>query len=80
MDGIVGSSDTVAIQAHLVEIKKDLVIVMANQNMAETINANGEIIGKNPVWIFPTESTNFLRIESAVDSMSVSIENRNFRY
>jgi hypothetical protein len=29
---------------------------------------------KNPVWIFPTESTNFLRIESAVDSMSVNIE------
>ena len=63
MDGIVGSSDTVAIQAHLVEIKKDLAIVIVN--LDDT---------KNPVWIFPTESTNFLRIESAVDSMSANIE------
>ncbi len=74
MDGIVGSSDTVAIQAHLVEIKQDLALVMENNNMAETQNAAGELVGKNPVWIFPTESTNFLRIEHAVDSMSVSIE------
>jgi cellulose synthase/poly-beta-1,6-N-acetylglucosamine synthase-like glycosyltransferase len=63
MDAIVGSSDTVAIQAHLVEIKQDLAIVMVN--LDDT---------KNPVWIFPTESTNFLRIESAVDSMSASVE------
>jgi cellulose synthase/poly-beta-1,6-N-acetylglucosamine synthase-like glycosyltransferase len=47
MDSIVGSSDTVAIQAHLVEIKQDLAIVMLN--LDDT---------KNPVWIFPTESTN----------------------
>jgi cellulose synthase/poly-beta-1,6-N-acetylglucosamine synthase-like glycosyltransferase len=63
MDAIVGSSDTVAIQAHLVEIKQDLAIVMVN--LDDT---------KNPVWIFPTESTNFLRIESAVDSMIATTE------
>jgi cellulose synthase/poly-beta-1,6-N-acetylglucosamine synthase-like glycosyltransferase len=63
MDSIVGSSDTVAIQAHLVEIKQDLAIVMLN--LDDT---------KNPVWIFPTESTNFLRIESAVDSMIATTE------
>ena len=63
MDSIVGSSDTVAIQAHLVEIKQDLAIVMVN--LDDT---------KNPVWIFPTESTNFLRIESAVDSMIATTE------
>jgi len=72
MDAIVGSSDTVAIQAHLVEVKQDLAIVMAN--LEETKNADGEITGKNPVWIFPTESTNFLRIEKAVDSMIASNE------
>ena len=66
-DGIVGSSDPEAIQAHLMAIKQDLAIVM--ENMPETTNAEGEVIGKNPVWIFPTESTNFLRIESDVDSM-----------
>ncbi len=63
MDAIVGSSDTVAIQAHLVEIKQDLAIVMVNLDDTH-----------NPVWIFPTESTNFLRIESAVDSMIATTE------
>ncbi len=63
MDAIVGSSDTVAIQAHLVEIKQDLAIVMVNLDDTH-----------NPVWIFPTESTNFLRIEGAVDSMIATTE------
>ncbi len=71
-DGVVGSSDPVAIQNHLVAIKQDLAVVTAD--MAETTNSEGEIIGKNPVWIFPTESTNFLRIESDVDSMIANIE------
>ena len=71
-DGIVGSSDPVVIQAHLVEIKQDLTAVMVN--IGETTNDEGEVIGKNPVWIFPTESTNLLRIESDVDSMITSIQ------
>ncbi|MFB5621642.1 MAG: glycosyl transferase, partial [Candidatus Nitrosomaritimum yanchengensis] len=54
------------------EIKKDLATVMVN--LEETKNPEGEVVGKNPVWIFPTESTNFLRIESDVDSMIASIE------
>ncbi len=29
---------------------------------------------KNPVWIFPTESTNFQRIENDVDTMIASID------
>ena len=71
-DGIVGSSDPVVIKAHLVDIKGDLVLVM--EKLDETKNLDGEVIGKNPVWIFPTESTNFLRIESDVDSMIASID------
>ncbi len=71
-DGIVGSSDPVVIQAHLVEIKQDLTAVMVN--IGETTNDEGEVIGKNPVWIFPTESTNLLRIENDVDSMITSID------
>ncbi len=72
LDGIVGTSDPVVIQSHLLEIKKDLATVMVN--LEETKNPEGEVVGKNPVWIFPTESTNFLRIESDVDSMIASIE------
>jgi len=71
-DGIVGSSDPVVIRAHLVEIKQDLTAVMVN--IGETTNDAGEVIGKNPVWIFPTESTNLLRIENDVDSMITSIQ------
>jgi hypothetical protein len=71
-DGIVGSSDPIIIQAHLVAVKQDLAAVMVD--MKETQNIDGKVIGKNPVWIFPTESTNFLRIENDVDSMITSIE------
>ena len=71
-DGIVGSSDPIVIKAHLVEIKQDLSAVMVN--IEDTKNLDGEVIGKNPVWIFPTESTNLLRIENDVDSMITSIE------
>ncbi len=71
-DGIVGSSDPIVIRAHLVEIKQDLTTVMVN--IGETTNDEGEVIGKNPVWIFPTESTNLLRIENDVNSMITSID------
>lgn len=72
LDGIVGSSDPLTIQSHLSAIKQDLSLII--EKMPETKNIDGETIGKNPVWIFPTESTNFLRIESDVDSMVESIE------
>jgi cellulose synthase/poly-beta-1,6-N-acetylglucosamine synthase-like glycosyltransferase len=64
LDGIIGTSDPASIQSHLVAIKQDLAIVM--NNLPED--------NKNPVWIFPTESTNFLRIESDVNTMIASIE------
>ncbi len=63
LDGIIGSSDPVAIKSHLTAIKQDLGIVL--DNLSEN---------KNPVWIFPTESTNFLRIESDVNTLITSIE------
>ncbi len=71
-DGIVGTSDPEVIHTHLLEIKTDLAAVMAN--LDDTTNLEGEVVSKNPVWIFPTESTNFLRIDSDVDSMIASIE------
>ena len=51
------------IHAHLVEIKQHLSVVM------EKLDGT-----KNPVWIFPTESTNFLRIESDINTMISSTE------
>ena len=38
LDGIIGSSDPVAIRAHLVAIQEDLNIVMENPNLLETTN------------------------------------------
>lgn len=63
LDGIAGSSDPITIQAHLAEIKQHLAVSM--ERLDDT---------KNPVWIFPTESTNFLRIEGDVDNMIASVE------
>ncbi|EPA05417.1 cellulose synthase family protein [Candidatus Nitrosarchaeum limnium] len=63
LDGIIGSSDPVEIKNHLNAIKQDLAIVM--EKLPES---------KNPVWIFPTESTNFLRIERDVNQLQVNAE------
>ena len=63
LDGIVGSSDPQVIHAHLDEIKLYLAVVM--EKLDDT---------KNPVWIFPTDSTNFLRIESDIDTIIASTE------
>ena len=37
------------------------------------IETSGKIIAKNPVWIFGTESTNFLRIQNNIDTMVTSV-------
>ncbi|MCA9812715.1 MAG: glycosyltransferase family 2 protein, partial [Nitrosarchaeum sp.] len=64
LDGIIGSSDPAIIHSHLVAIKQDLTIVLGHLPDDN----------KNPVWIFPTESTNILRIERDVNTMIASIE------
>ena len=71
LDGIIGSSDPNVIRDHLVAIQTDLDIVMVN--LPETLDANGNLIAKNPVWIFSTESTNFLRIQNNIDTMITSV-------
>ncbi len=63
LDGIVGSSDPETIHGHLVAINADLDMVMEKLDDS-----------KNPVWIFPTESTNFQRISNDVNTMISSIE------
>lgn len=72
LDGIVGSSDPTAIRNHLLAIQTDLTLVM--EKVPETVDANGEVISKNPVWIFATESTNLLRIQNDINIMIVSID------
>ena len=72
LDGIVSSSDPDVIRNHLVAIQTDLDIVM--MNLPETINADGEVVSRNPVWIFGTESTNFLRIQNNIDTMFESVD------
>lgn len=63
LDGIIGTSDPSALQSHIVAIKQDLAIVM--EHLPED--------NKNPVWIFPTPSTDFLRIESSINNIEQSI-------
>ena len=71
LDGIVSSSDPNVIRDHLVAIQTDLDAVMVN--LPETIDADGKLIAKNPVWIFSTESTNFLRIQNNINTMITSV-------
>ncbi|MDX1595347.1 MAG: glycosyltransferase family 2 protein [Nitrosopumilaceae archaeon] len=63
LDGIIGSSDPIVLQGHLTAIQQDLDMIM------EKLPEN-----KNPVWLFPTESTNFQRISDDVASMTASLE------
>ncbi|MCV0372140.1 MAG: glycosyltransferase family 2 protein [Nitrosarchaeum sp.] len=63
LDGIIATSDPSALQSHIVAIKQDLAIIM--EHLPED--------NKNPVWIFPTPSTDFLRIESNINNMEQSI-------
>jgi hypothetical protein len=55
---VVSSSDPIFIHTHLIETK----FILAE--IARDLPEN-----KNPVWVFPTETTNFQRIEGDVDFM-----------
>jgi cellulose synthase/poly-beta-1,6-N-acetylglucosamine synthase-like glycosyltransferase len=72
LDGIISSSDPDVIRNHLVAIQADLGVLM--MNLPETTNSDGEVVSRNPVWIFGTESTNFLRIQNNIDTMFMSVE------
>jgi cellulose synthase/poly-beta-1,6-N-acetylglucosamine synthase-like glycosyltransferase len=72
-DGVIGSSNPDTIRTHLIAIQLDLDPLI--EKLPETIDADNNIISKNPVWVFPTESTNFIRIHDDVTSMLQSVEN-----
>jgi len=66
------SSDPAIIRDHLVAIQGDLDLVMVN--FPETLDSGGKVISRNPVWIFGTESTNFLRIQNNIDTMFAGLD------
>tara|TARA_B100000959_G_scaffold286749_1_gene366999 strand:- start:3625 stop:5691 length:2067 start_codon:yes stop_codon:yes gene_type:complete len=70
-DGIIGSSDPEIIRAHLIAIQLDLEPML--EKLPETTDTHSQIISKNPVWLFATESTNFIRIQNDVNSMLQSV-------
>jgi cellulose synthase/poly-beta-1,6-N-acetylglucosamine synthase-like glycosyltransferase len=72
LDGIITSSDPNVIRNHLVAIQADLDVVMIN--LPETVDSEGKVISKNPVWLFGTESTNFLRIQNNIDTMLAGVD------
>ena len=72
-DGVIGSSSPDTIRTHLIAIQLDLEPLI--EKLPETIDTDNNIISKNPVWVFPTESTNFIRINNDVTSMLQSVEN-----
>ncbi|HEY5736379.1 MAG TPA: cellulose synthase family protein [Nitrosopumilus sp.] len=72
LDGVMASSDPDVIRDHLVAIQSDLDLLMIN--IPETTDKSGKIIAKNPVWIFGTESTNFIRIQNNIDTMVAGLD------
>lgn len=72
LDGIVGSSDPDLINAHLAAIQADMSTIL--EKIPETVDTEGNVVAKNPVWIFPTESTNFLRLQDDIDTLSATIQ------
>ena len=72
LDGIMTSSDPNVIRNHLVAIQADLDILMVS--LPETVDSEGKVISRNPVWLFGTESTNFLRIQNNINMMLVGID------
>jgi len=71
-DGIIGSSDPEAIRGHLIAIQLDLEPML--EKLPETTDTHSQIISKNPVWLFATESTNFIRIQNDVNTMLQSVD------
>lgn len=63
LEGIAASSDPDAILVHLNAINLEM------DKIWDKLPEN-----KNPVWIFKTETTNFLRIKADITSMMSSIE------
>jgi len=63
LNKIIDTSDEILILNYLSEIKLELHLIM--EYLPED---------KNPVWFFPTESTNFLRIENNVNGMITMTE------
>ena len=72
LDGIMTSSDPNVIRNHLVAIQADLDILMVS--LPETVDSEGKVISRNPVWLFGTESTNFLRIQNNINTMLAGID------
>ena len=71
-DGIIGSSDPEVIRSHLIAIQLDMEPLL--EKLPETTDTSSQMISKNPVWIFATESTNFVRIQNDVDTMLASLD------
>lgn len=63
LEGITATSDHKTVKKHLVEINKHLDAIW--DKLPES---------KNPVWIFPTETTNFNRIKSNIEQMNQQLE------
>lgn len=63
LDEIISSSDYVFIRTHLVGLTHDLDEIMTS--MPEN---------KNPVWLFPTMSTDFLKMQIDANTMIASVD------
>ena len=72
-DGIIGSSDPACNSCSFGSNSTPIWNIVM-QNMPQTTNENGEVTSVNPVWMFPTDSTNFLRMQNDVKTMIATLK------
>ena len=74
LDGAIASSDPDTMRSHIEAVKADMQVVMSNQFVPEKRDANGVLVSKNPVWLFDTSTTNFVRMDQNLDTMILRID------
>ena len=72
LNKILQSSDPNQIHMYLLQIQISLDKIM--ENIPETADSNNKILVKNPVAIYPTESTNFFKIQNDIGVMITEVE------
>lgn len=72
LDRVIGSSDPAVIQTHLIAVQDDLDLML--EKIPESVGPNGEAVSQNPVWLFATPSTDFLTIQTDIDTLFTSIQ------
>ena len=72
LDRVIGSSDPAVIHSNLIAVQEDIDIILTK--IPDSASADGDVVAKNPVWLFPTSSTDFIQIKADIETLLASIQ------